>query len=263
MPIVFRDYFSFPFNGGRGVRTTQLDGDIRQGQLHEDAGMPTYLGRNAAYDTATSVITLDITELGTDEPPAPCLIYFALPDVIGREDVNLRLSPNGRERVLQEIVSVTALTKARDLTPGALLSVVAQPGAAGRYVIIEPLPVRPQDFDLAVGWIHLRNAPPLDEEIAALIGVTVPRFRSQDFNVPAHPADPNTRDYIWVGVPDDTPNIDIVRRPGTRGLPMVQIDTSVLGNPMFNGVQYKWLRTGSTVALTDLYTYHVSYLPYE
>ena len=53
MAIVLRDFITFPFNGGRGLRTNQLAGEINRSQLHKDVGMPTY-GGTTTYDAGTA-----------------------------------------------------------------------------------------------------------------------------------------------------------------------------------------------------------------
>ena len=87
-------------------------------------------------------------------------------------------------------------------------------------------------------------------------------FNPADLNAPVNPASPNTRDYLWMGVPLDAPDIRELQPAHGRAWPISPIDTAALGDPMFDGEQFKWWRTDSTVDLTTDRQLFVTYSDY-
>ena len=244
----------------RSVVTDVVDSMALESALTPGAvgsGMPTFSAGALTYDGAANEITGDLTNFAA-MPPLPSLIVAIMPADIDRQAEDLRMTLNLRDFALQNVAGDPV--RARDLTPGCAHLILRS--SAG-YRLLDPLGPRPQDFTLAVGWVHLSQTPPLQAEIDAMLSLDVARFGLDDLNDSAHPAAPNTRDYLWMGVPPDAPDILALSPVGGRDWPISPIDTTVLGDPMFDGVQYRWWRTDSTVDLNSEQDLVVIYAPYS
>ena len=136
MAISLRDFLTFPFNEGRGIRMSQID------------GAQTHLVSSGWDDPDDPQHLIISPTLATQ--PDQMLLFMRLPFAIPRTDRNLtaRIGAQNVERPLVGINGVAV--KPRDLTPGALHGMLIDTGGA-RFV--EVLPPRPQDFTLVWSWL--------------------------------------------------------------------------------------------------------------
>ena len=136
MAISLRDFLTFPFNSGRGIRMNQIDG----AQLHfvtsswDDVDDPTHL----------------ILSPFLENVPEQALFFFRLPGVIPRKAraLTARIGATNIERPLVGIDGSAIPT--RLLAPNYLYGTLMDSAAAR---LIEPLFSRPQDFEIAVVWV--------------------------------------------------------------------------------------------------------------
>ena len=134
MAISLRDFLTFPFNSGRGIRMNQIDG----AQLHfvtsswDDAADPTHL----------------ILSPFLENVPEQALFFFRLPGTIPRKAraLTARIGVTNIERPLVGIDGAAIPT--RLLAPNYLYGALMDSAAAR---LIEPLFPRPQDFEIARG----------------------------------------------------------------------------------------------------------------
>ena len=219
-----------------------------------------YFGVRSTYDEATNIINVVVDALPGEALPQASVLYLVAPAALPRNTEFVRMTVNGLGD--HELVSLLGNPlRTRDITPSMFLQLMFT--FRNVYVAVEPLMRRVQDYRLAVGWVHLSRTPPLQVEIDNMLGLLVSRFDNTDLNAPVYPTDPNTRDYLWMGVPLNAPDIIALEVAGQRDFTTTPIDTSVLGDPMFNGEQYKWWRTTQTVAFTTSgYSYTIKYAPY-
>lgn len=243
MPITLRDFISFPFNGGRGIRTDQLDGAIDRSQLAANAGEPTllYTTVGTAYDDATHLLTVGLRP-GAGPPALGTSVWIIMPAGMPRTSDAMTISIGGAPSVPLRAISGQAVS-ARQLTPGCLHEVLV---LVGQVRFVAPLPsVRDQDWELAAFWSD-ENLE--DEAVDADQFGGIETFSTSTITVPAYV--PGARDrnaYLFLGVPMDAP--DIVRASGfevsidTR-LSLEQVPAAQFAGQV-GGSDYRWVRSRS------------------
>ena len=193
---------------GSGISVSRDAGvvTVATGGAAAAVGIPSYVAAGAAQPS-DAVLTANIVGL-TNSPPFPSLVYLLTPNVLNRAADDLELRVNGDVSRVRSLVDFRGEPlKARDLDPGALYEILATFGPDQQYRLTEPIPGRRQDWTLAVGWVHLAQTPPLQAEIDGMLELDGQSWELQDMAQGLNPADPNTRDYIWMGVPEDAPDL--------------------------------------------------------
>ena len=233
MAIVLRDFITFPFNGGRGLRTNQLAGEINRSQLHKDVGMPTY-GGTTTYDAGTDKIVAAISQLGeVIVPPLPSQLLMTMPTAIDRKGVALNMNAGGVDFPLRTLEN--GAVAARDLAPGCLHGILR---SANRFIFTEALPPRPQDYELVVGWGNIT-----DGSLDAAALAAAQSFGTNLATVPTAPPGAGRSGMLWMGVPTDARDLfQAFRQDDVRG------EDKILSGPTFDssvtnsvgGVAYKW-----------------------
>ena len=152
---------------GAGI-TVSDNGDgtvtVEAGGAAAAMGLPSFLANTNRDQPTDGTLVIDITGR-TDPPPRPSIVYFQTPTVLNRAADPLALLLSGdtdtRRVILDQFGNGVF---ARNLAPGTWYTVLATP--ANRYEFAEPIPVRPQDFDVVCGWISTAEAGWTDEDIA-------------------------------------------------------------------------------------------------
>ena len=254
MPLPRRDFFEFLFNGGRGVRTSQLAGM----QLHAAA---------ASYDEANNRIVLLVVDLGTAELPDYALLYGRLPPTLPRKPdfLMVRAAGQGGPSIAHELRQVDGGEVAiRDLTPNCLHGFFLSRGS-GTFRIVDALSPRPQDFPLVLCWLPAGTTfpvPQADFEAAVAAGdssVSTSMTSTADI-----PTGAGLARVLAFGVPLDAPDIesavgyvtDTGIRPGSiaRWTPWDGF--------RYGGTAYKWWY-GTTPPQVDGNQYRVTFIPYS
>ena len=220
MPITLRDFLSFPFNSGRGIKTDQLDGMVTFDQLDEDTGMPVYLVTAPVYSEADNRITLT----GLTDPPNPSMIFALLPTVLARKDAALTLVAGSFSAPLTNPAGVAV--SAVDLTPSALVGLLR---LSGDVRLAEYQPKRPQDYTI-------RSALSVDvtfTEAEILAGTT---SATPTITTPTSP-DPA---YYAFGVPDSTDDITGIVSFGVNQIAAYE---RIAGTISVSGTLYKFWRS--------------------
>ena len=222
MPITLRDFITFPFNGGRGIRTDQLDGEIAAAQLAADAGMPVYLNTGATYTAAQNRITLT----GAADPPVPSLFFAFVPNDVGHKSNALTIAAGSVEELLHDPAGDDV--SARRLSPGALIGILR---LAASFRLSEHPPTRPVDY-------AIRSAASEDDTL------TTDEIGAGTASVPpsriARTPDYSGNRYVFVGVPDETADITSVLSANIENLHVMQRVPGTVDDP--DGVAYKWWR---------------------
>ena len=247
MAISLRDFLTFPFNSGRGIRMNQIDG----AQLHfvtsswDDAADPTHL----------------ILSPFLENVPEQALFFFRLPGVIPRKAraLTARIGATNIERPLVGIDGSAIPT--RLLAPNYLYGTLMDSAAAR---LIEPLFPRPQDFTLVC-------VPSYDDRVmtqaeADAVGTDGPTASQTavvpwpEYNFPT-----NTDIEFFLGVPLDAPDISGLRYGRSLG-------ASVFGAPFpypdgdvvtYGGEPMKWWRNRQRRQRTnDGWNFYIEFAPY-
>ena len=144
MAIPFRDFFEFLFNGGKGIRTNQLDGEITQAQLADDTGIREYVGESFTHDSVNNRITGNVRGLDTGDTfeRYSRMIAFS-PDPLGRQSDALRMVAHTVNLPLVDRDGQPV--SARQITPGRLYEILQ---AFSAFAFIQPLGLRPQDYKI-------------------------------------------------------------------------------------------------------------------
>ena len=186
-------------------------------------------------------LVIDITGR-TDPPPRPSIVYFQTPTVLNRAADPLALLLSGdtdtRRVILDQFGNGIA---ARDLTPGTWYTVLATP--ANRYEFAEPIPLRPQDFDIVVARVPTATASIADLQAILDAAVQFPT------NEVVSPPDVVGANNLWFGVPADAPDIDTVVPVIPLGVTTYSVNfNTVVTTLTIGGVLYKWWFGASWVA---------------
>ena len=235
MAISLRDFLTFPFNSGRGIRMNQIDG----AQLHfvssswDDAADPTHL----------------ILSPFLDNVPEQALFFFRLPGTIPRKarQLTARIGVTNIERPLVGIDGSAIPT--RLLAPNYLYGTLMDSAAAR---LIEPLFPRPQDFNIVVARVYAPYAT-IDSDLTA--GT---RYATRDVVSPPYATGETpdagflvgpTHNFIVFGVPVDAPDIADVQPLDHTIHPSgsVQEYTAVRASAVtteIDGVPHKWWSGG-------------------
>ena len=243
MAISLRDFLTFPFNEGRGIRMSQVD------------GVQTHLVSSGWDDPDDPQHLIISPTLATQ--PDQMLLFMRLPFAIPRTDRNLT-ARIGAQNVERPLVGINGgAVKPRELTPGALHGMLIDTGAA-RFV--EVLPPRPQDYTLVVSWLP---QPPYDQaQFEAFVSdpanhgtsttdmVTVPAWTGTDGNAQVGRV---------FGAPLDAPDLDFIE---TTSIVSSSRITPWDGRE-FMGTPYKWWnlrRIQGLFAQLGAVTYRVEFL---
>ena len=195
---------------GGGINVDRNAGvvTVSAGGAAAAVGLPSYVALSAAQPSS-AVMTATITGLSAS-PPFPSLVYLITPSVLNRAADDLELRINGDVTRVRELIDFRGdALAARDLDPSALYEILAYAGPSQKYRLTEPIPLRRQDFDVAVFW----STQNLDTE-----AVDPAQYASlQTYSTPAISTPPmvggETRGYRFIGVPNEAPNIapEVVR----------------------------------------------------
>ena len=231
-------------NGAGITVSTDADGNVtvEAGGAAAAMGLPSFLANTNRDQPTDGTLVIDVTGR-TDPPPRPSIVYFQTPTVLNRAADPLALLLSGdtdtRRVILDQFGNGVF---ARNLTPGTWYTVLATP--ANRYEFAEPIPVRPQDFDVVCGWISTAEAGWTDEDIALANTATTDEVVIPD--KPPTTGSPTTG-ALLVGIPADARRVVDVIRVG-QGLGPPSIDTAprdLTDNPpnftaAYQGEPYRW-----------------------
>ena len=222
MAINLRDRLTFLFNGGRGIGTDQLEGQIDRSQLAADVGMPTYLAGSPTYDQANNRLVVT----GYPEAHISSMWFLILPAVLGRKPDTLRLQVGTSEEDLTDLRN--NVVNASMLTPRAIIAILRY---AGSFRLTEELPPRPKDY-------VTRVAVSADKVLssAEIVAGGASAIDSTDLTSPTWTG----KSYVFIGVPDDTPDISsIAILPGNfNQISSFSRIAGTINDP--SGVPYKW-----------------------
>ena len=129
--------------------------------------------------------------------------------------------------------------RARDLIPNGLYLALYATGSPGSLRFIEPLPVRPQDFDIWLGWF----ASPFDA-MAIATGTT---FDVPDVTIPSHPMNPPPSPaFLVLGTPATAPPVARFVRTNPGGTELVVAVATFLNTLGLSvgGVPFTWYAIG-------------------
>ena len=170
--------------------------------------------------------------------PRPAIVFFEAPDVLPRDGDAMRIRPNGRGVTDPFLDLRWRPLAARQVTPGMLVECLYN--ARDEWVVVEPLQVRPQDFNLVMSWLP---TPPYGQaEMEAYVNDAAHHGASMTDHVilPAFVSDGRTRANLVVGVPLDAPDFD--RFQGRGEIVFTVTGTRILpwDGRLYNGIGYKW-----------------------
>ena len=249
MPIVFRDYFEFPFNEGRGIKGSQIALDI---------GLPDYYLGTLVHDDVAHTLTGDVS--GVDDADVSLLAFFFLtiPLVLPRTADSLSIVIAGRMTSLG--TTVGGAVAARDLTPGELLEVLRTTGAATRVRLVTTLNPRPQDWDAVLAWTDPTAADFVlrDADVAAGEVFTTPDITVQDAPTGAT----RRNSILYIGVPEDARQIEAVTIPETGNVPTIAFNPQPGTTVEVNNVPFQWYTWGIDPRTADR-TYRLRYGGYN
>ena len=265
MPLPRRDFFEFRFNGGRGVRQNQID----------EAGIQTYFGSGVSWDDESDPTELRLSQYFGADGGATIVgsianILFRIPAVTPRGATELTarvVTGSGTDSGLIVRDLLGRHLRARDLTPNGLYLVLYAAGSPGSLRFVEPLPVRPQDFDIVASWLP---QPPFDQAAFEAYVSDPANHATSDTSTITQvaPTDYATRTVNFVqrviGLPLDAPDVAVIQP--TRG---GQVGFSHIGSwdgREFQGAPFKWFNMGP-VPVADFFadytiTYMIEFAPY-
>ena len=230
MAITLYDFLSFPFNGGRGIRADQIDG----------LGIQSYLASNVAWDDAADPAEIRLSGFygavgGANIVGSNANILFRVPAVTPRVATELTGRVGTDSGLIVRDLQGRRIS-ARDLTPSALYAAFYAAGSPGSLRFVEPLPVRPQDFNILVARVY---QPYTADNVAAQLASGTP-YATNDVQSPADTM-PGTTNSLGFGVPDFAPDID-------RVFPLVPLGVTgySANGPNYaytmpiGGITYKW-----------------------
>ena len=224
MAITFRDFITFPFNGGRGIRGSQIDGRIDRANLPlgVGAGQNLFVATLMDYDSGTATITGEIDNLAAF--PLGSLVYGVFPDTIDLSRVALSLDVDGTPRPLLDIDGRTVW--AAQLTPGRIYGLIR---TTDGLRFLEEFGVRPEPY-------FIRSAASLATTVTVAEILAGTRSTTQFIVLPQF----TTPHYVQIGVADGTPDItDVLTSHNTSIFAFFQ---RVPGTVTVEGVAYKWWR---------------------
>ena len=238
-------------------------------------GIQTYYGSGVAWDDAVDPTELRLSQYfgadgGATIAGSLATILFRIPSVTTRGATKLTGS------VVTDSVTDSGLIvrdlldrriRARDLTPNGLYLVLYAAGSPGSLRFIEPLPVRPQDFDIVASWLP---QPPFDQAaFEAYVSDAANHATSDTSSITqVAPADYATRTSRSVsraiGLPLDAPDIAVIQP--TRGGQVGFTHIGPWDGREFQGTPLKWFNMGP-VLVADFFadytiTYMIEFAPY-
>ena len=240
MAITFRDFITFPFNGGRGIRGSQIDGRIDRANLPlgVGAGQNLFVATLMDYDSGTATITGEIDNLAAF--PLGSLVYGVFPDTIDLARVALSLDVDGTPRALLDIDGRTVW--AAQLTPGRIYGLIRTTDGL-RFL---------EEFGVRPGRYFIRTAASLAPLVTVAEILAGNRSTTQFIALVPF----TTPHYHQFGVPDNSPDITDIIIPAT-GASQFAFVQRVPGTVTVEGVAYKWWRGNGIAATNDNIT------PYE
>ena len=239
MAITLRDFLTFPFNNGRGIRanqidglipTSQLSGLIQANQLAGSAGFPSYFS-GLDYIAADNHLVATLFPDASLRPTWPSITYFVLPANVGRKQDALSLTFTGATPPVYPILDVHGnAVSAELLSPGDVLGLLRVSPTSVRF--FQPLPVRPQDYNI-LATISADAILDASEIVAATSSgnnmITPPLWVEADGNR-----------HIYHGVPNDTPDIVGIE---VSGINQIFAYVRVAGTQDSGAIPYKWWRS--------------------
>ena len=217
-----------------------------------NAGMPVRLVLAPTYSEADNRLVM----AGLNSTPIPSMVFALLPADIGRKSDALTVQVGAD---IQDLSGIQGnAVSARRLTPGALVGMLWLGGAAR---LVEPLPPRPQDFDLVVAWHEETDSAGFDaQDVVAGIASGTPRF-----TIPgAPPNHPRDNGLLYIGGPADAREIERVLRVSEAGEFPFSRTPDTFRLPV-NGVPYRWICASQGLAFGVWVgrTYRVEYGDYN
>ena len=225
------------------------------------------------YDAAANTIELAAMDLGGGMFPTgkASLVYGFLPRDVDRGSVDLSTRGHGLNGEWRHVNG--SRIKARDLTPGALASMLVS-AVGGHVYFIEPLPRRPQDYVIAVVLGEDENddalaAADLSTARAAFSTATGNVIDVQAARTAAGVTNSDRNRYTWFGVPADAPDLAGFTARATEAEALELTSGAALSvddrytdvEPQHNGVPYKWWRRRQSWTSSRLWLalFHRSY----
>ena len=215
MSIVLRDFLTFPFNGGKGIRAAQIaDVDVPALQAESNQRTPIYIAGTVAEDQAANRLTGTIAGK-TDRPRFLSIAFFGTPSGLSRDDDALMLDVNGEVHPLLNRTYHTV--RSRDLTPGGLYQALfgINPANSNRsWVLIDPLIRRPQDWTFVYGSVPFDLGPPLVLMSQAQADALTAQTDSSDFELPDYDTSAELFYFGILAAGDVPPPSRLVSLPG-------------------------------------------------
>ena len=237
MAITFRDFITFPFNGGRGIRGSQIDGRIDRANLPlgVGAGSNLFIATLMDYDSGTATITGEIGNLAAF--PLGSLVFGVFPKAIDLARVALSLDVDGTPRPLLDIDGRTVW--AAQLTPGRIYGLIR---TTDGLRFLEEFGVRPEPYFIR----SAASLAPIVTEAEVLVGnrSTTDLIALVAFTTPH---------YHQIGVADRTPDITDVVDPASSQSVFAYLQR-VPGTVAVEGVAYKWWRSVDIAAENEYIT---------
>ena len=237
------------------------DGPVTKDLLARDAGMRIYAA-STEYDSDAARMTINIHALDGADVPTPSVVLAFLPWEIDRGAEDIETAglgvPAGQ---LRRYAGMPA--KARDLTPRSLHVMLF--GVDGDLHFADPLVPRPQDFSLVC-------VPSYDDDVLTQAeadaggpdGPTSSMTAAVPF--PEYNLDPRADVYLFLGVPQDAPDLQDATYGETRGFSVgASIRRRDEHDPVvYDGRAYKWWSARRNRQQTNLgYSWYVDYAPYS
>ena len=201
---------------GSGITVSRSAGvvTVAAGGAAAATGLPSFVMTGAAQPS-DDVLTASITGV-TNSPPFPSVVYMITPSGLNRAADDLELRVNGDVSRVRSLVDFRgdALT-ARDLDPSALYELLAHASPNEQYRLTEPIPLRRQDFDVAVFWSDNDGDPDAVTENSVVSTFDTPILTS-----PAYTGTRSSTAYFLIGVPPEAPEITVIASLRLRGFEM-------------------------------------------
>ena len=247
MAITLYDFLSFPFNGGRGVRQNQIDA----------AGIQSYFCSGISWDDESDPAELRLSQYfgangGATIDGTIANILFRIPAMTPRGVTELTarvVTGSGTDSGLIVRDLRDRRVRARNLIPNGLYFALYATGSPGSLRFIEPLPVRPQDFAIWLGWF----ASPFDA-LAIATGTT---FDVPDVTIPSHPMNPPPSPaFLVLGTPATAPPVERFVRTNPGGTELVVAVATFLNTLGLSvgGVPFTWYAIGPPAGLNAVET---------
>ena len=271
-----------PGPAGQGVPAAGVVGDIMQKTGVADyatgwltPGIQTYLGSGVSWDDESDPTELRLSQyFGAD---GGATIFGSLAKILFRIPA---VTPRGATELTARVVTGSGTDSglivrdlrdrrilARDLVPNGLYLALYATGSPGSLRLVEPLPVRPQDFDIVASWLP---QPPFDQAaFEAYVSDAANHATSDTSSITqVAPADYATRTSRSVsraiGLPLDAPDIAVIQP--TRGGQVGFTHIGPWDGREFQGTPLKWFNMGP-VPVADFFadytiTYMIEFAPY-